>query len=301
MQKIAAKAKIDAEKLWREFQKNRINPDQDSVLERITRTVAEDFGKAPSSDDAVAWTRIALERIERQIPPGFSDDDKADGGVGDFLIWRELLEIGKVQKRPIVFVTGDIKPDWWEYYDIKGKGKCERIGPNTALASEMRQEAGVLYHQVDPEAFQRFSKDELDVPTTDETLEELRESIRDPYALRAVPFNAGVSAGWTFDRPYDFGAVSAAEMMRKQIGEDTAQALASLTSASAAMGALNHHDRINQMFPDSYAESFAEKMFGSSIPEQLFGPSAAEQAIESINQIGRKLRSGAGLDQGGDG
>lgn len=46
------------------------------------------------------------------IPPGFKDSAKADQGVGDLLIWRSLLQIAG-QKKDLIFVTNEKKPDWW--------------------------------------------------------------------------------------------------------------------------------------------------------------------------------------------
>ncbi|HHQ4772502.1 TPA: PIN domain-containing protein [Aeromonas veronii] len=52
-------------------------------------------------------------RFALQIPPGYKDASKDDGGIGDLAIWLSLLEIGASKKRDIIFVTEDIKPDWW--------------------------------------------------------------------------------------------------------------------------------------------------------------------------------------------
>lgn len=46
------------------------------------------------------------------IPPGYKDAKKDDLGIGDFLIWLTILEIGGKNKKPLVFVSGDEKADW---------------------------------------------------------------------------------------------------------------------------------------------------------------------------------------------
>jgi len=51
-------------------------------------------------------------RCEHKIPPGYKDASKADGGIGDYLIWLTILEIGCERKRPLVFVTHEEKSDW---------------------------------------------------------------------------------------------------------------------------------------------------------------------------------------------
>lgn len=52
-------------------------------------------------------------RTDHNIPPGYKDAQKADGGAGDLIIWKTILQAGKDQKRDVVFVTLDQKQDWW--------------------------------------------------------------------------------------------------------------------------------------------------------------------------------------------
>jgi hypothetical protein len=47
------------------------------------------------------------------IPPGYKDEKKADGGSGDLIIWKTILQEGKKRQANIIFVTIDQKPDWW--------------------------------------------------------------------------------------------------------------------------------------------------------------------------------------------
>lgn len=51
-------------------------------------------------------------RYAHQIPPGFKDSNKEDSGLGDFIIWLTLLEVGRGGS-DIVFVSGDEKSDWY--------------------------------------------------------------------------------------------------------------------------------------------------------------------------------------------
>src|SRR5579859_5356824 len=59
-------------------------------------------------------------RFANKIPPGYKDAAKEDGGVGDLLIWKSILEIGKARKRPLVFVSGEEKADWCYRSDNRG-------------------------------------------------------------------------------------------------------------------------------------------------------------------------------------
>jgi hypothetical protein len=55
------------------------------------------------------WT----ERLANKIPPGYKDGGKVDTGIGDFLIWKTLLRLGREHKKDLVFVTGEEKADWF--------------------------------------------------------------------------------------------------------------------------------------------------------------------------------------------
>lgn len=52
-------------------------------------------------------------RYKHNIPPGYKDSSKPDKGIGDFLIWKTILDIGRQKNKDVVFVSSDLKPDWW--------------------------------------------------------------------------------------------------------------------------------------------------------------------------------------------
>lgn len=52
------------------------------------------------------WSR----RSEHKLPPGYKDSDKDDSGIGDFLIWKSILEIGRLLEKDLIFLTLDGNP-----------------------------------------------------------------------------------------------------------------------------------------------------------------------------------------------
>lgn len=52
------------------------------------------------------------KRIDDDIPPGNKDKSKEKNAIGDFVIWRSILELGKEKKRDIIFISNDEKNDW---------------------------------------------------------------------------------------------------------------------------------------------------------------------------------------------
>lgn len=81
------------------------------------------------------------KRYRNSIPPGYKDEkDKKDTRIfgnyeyeekyGDLIIWEHIKEKSSETDSPIIFITDDVKEDWW--YIIRGK----KIG----IRPELRQE-----------------------------------------------------------------------------------------------------------------------------------------------------------------
>jgi hypothetical protein len=74
-------------------------------------------------------------RLENKVPPGYKDQSKDDDGIGDYLIWRSLLALGKKQKKNLAFVTGEQKADWFVRSGKSG------VFPRPELLAEYRRES----------------------------------------------------------------------------------------------------------------------------------------------------------------
>ena len=118
---IELKDKID--KL--EKQKKDINEAKQNLIRKIQEwtwndPVSIEYGKIfthdyivePDITDQQDEYNICKERYELKIPPGYKDSSKPDGGIGDYLIWKTILKIGKENKKHLIFATGDEKADW---------------------------------------------------------------------------------------------------------------------------------------------------------------------------------------------
>lgn len=77
--------------------------------------------------------REAESRYQRKIPPGYKDANKDDGGIGDFIIWRTILQLGGERKKDLVFVSGEEKADWMHRTNNRG------IVPRIELIDEYRR------------------------------------------------------------------------------------------------------------------------------------------------------------------
>lgn len=73
-------------------------------------------------------------RYQYEIPPGYKDDKKEDNRIGDFLIWKSILNIAEERKEDIIFVSGEKKVDWW-----LTSYKSETLYPRYELIYEFNQ------------------------------------------------------------------------------------------------------------------------------------------------------------------
>lgn len=65
------------------------------------------------------WCDEGESRYKKEIPPGFKDAKQKDGvrKYSDLILWKEMLKYAKSHGKSIIFVTDDVKADWWEAKD----------------------------------------------------------------------------------------------------------------------------------------------------------------------------------------
>lgn len=74
---------------------------------------------APSQEDIYRWCDEGEKRYKGEVPPGYKDAKNKDGvrKYSDLILWQETLRYAKNTVTNIVFVTDDVKADWWEFSD----------------------------------------------------------------------------------------------------------------------------------------------------------------------------------------
>lgn len=55
-------------------------------------------------------------RYIEKIPPGYEDEKNKSGmqKYGDLFVWKEILSMAKDRKKDVLFITNDVKEDWWD-------------------------------------------------------------------------------------------------------------------------------------------------------------------------------------------
>ena len=112
----------------------------DEVLEFVESTFANSTGMPLSAEELAGLIAEGEDRYKNEVPPGYRDGKKDNSGdpnrkFGDLIVWKQIILHAKTAARPIVFVTDDVKDDWW----LEQSGKT--IGPRPELRAEFLREA----------------------------------------------------------------------------------------------------------------------------------------------------------------
>ena len=144
------------------------NTAQDPVIIRLHPILQDRVGNPLSVErKRIAINEEAPQRFADKRSPGYMDANKKNGNpVGDYLIWIETLEEAARQKVDVLFVTRDVKEDW--YRQERGQTK----GPNPQLVEEMRNVAGVRLFMLRPASFLKHAGDLLQVKVSPESVED---------------------------------------------------------------------------------------------------------------------------------
>jgi PIN like domain len=143
------------------------NTDKDAVLKRL-ETILD--GRVGGRLDDVVYSKAVeegLRRVDSGEPPGYMDKKKDDSGAaGDYLVWEQVLIEAERRSGDVVFVTGDVKDDWWR------KEGGEQRGPRMELVEEMRRRADSRLLMLRPTILLSMARELLAVTVHDESVED---------------------------------------------------------------------------------------------------------------------------------
>lgn len=141
------------------------------------------------------------KRAEAEIPPGYKDKKKSETGkkrmgktneAGDYIIWLEIIKWVKANKKNVILVSNEKKPDWiWDEHGF-------RIGPRWELRKEFYDASeGKLFHIINLNDFLSLTADDytdLELKATEEDTQKIPNKESSPkqtlyhYTLEEVPF-----------------------------------------------------------------------------------------------------------------
>jgi hypothetical protein len=119
--------------------------DSDDVLEALDKYFT--FGREYSYNEILEITKEGKHRCEFRIPPGYGDfynkEKKGTQIFGDLIVWKQILEYSKEVKKPIIFITNDIKKDEDWCYLTKDATEDRIYRPREELIKEIKDFSGV--------------------------------------------------------------------------------------------------------------------------------------------------------------
>jgi len=138
-------------RVMQEQQKSAGNDYHEKLLALIQNNVTNDFEQSRLEEIYV----LGEKRYKDKIPPGYMDLGKNNDntlaskrrGFGDLIIWEQLKDLSMKEKRNIIFITSDVKEDWF----LRIQGKTQGVRPE--LAREFFNETGKHIIIYTPQSF----------------------------------------------------------------------------------------------------------------------------------------------------
>lgn len=151
---------------------------KDEILDKITLLFDGNKHGAPfKKEDYEKICKEADRRYSEDCPPGYMDakkdnDDKTNKKkYGDYLIWRQIIDFAKKVKKPILFITEDIKEDWWK---LKDKTTKTILAPRDELIKEIFEEANVNFYIYQTNQFIKNATKLFNITIADKTIKEVK-------------------------------------------------------------------------------------------------------------------------------
>lgn len=136
------------------FEKNAI---EHKMLELFNNSIGERI----VDDEFEKMKKEGIRRFEKEIPPGYKDDQKEENG--DYYIFYSMMREAKDRKKDVIFITDDVKEDWFNI--ING----EKHGGRSELLNEFYKETNQLLIVYTSDGFMEAYNKNLGKCLVDET------------------------------------------------------------------------------------------------------------------------------------
>ncbi len=199
--------------------------ENDSIRDQLDTLFSACIGKGFTDKELATIFNEGRDRYKSKIPPGYKDEKEKPGNdaFGDLVIWKELIEKCKADKRSAILVTDDAKEDWWLIQDDR------TIGPRPELLKEFFQATGQRCYLYSSEGFLRYADQHLTMNIDPHSILELREAnLRD----RLLTFERGFE---DISLPTD-NEIEEASARLDELGEESEEYLKALTLYNRLVG-----------------------------------------------------------------
>lgn len=109
-----------------------------AAVTKLTALLDGRVGDKWKPEQITAIRKEGEDRYAKRVPPGYKDAKKDGDGdkFGDLIIWKDMIAKSKEAERPVVFISDDVKEDWWWLH------RGRKLGPRPELVEEFRDVTG---------------------------------------------------------------------------------------------------------------------------------------------------------------
>lgn len=108
----------------------------DSIYIKLMELLEGKITKGFTEKELKKIKEEGIERYKKEIPPGYTDNNKENNKYGDLIIWKDIIRKAQKTKSNIVLVSNEKKEDW--IWIMKNK---KIIGPRPELKEEFYTQA----------------------------------------------------------------------------------------------------------------------------------------------------------------
>ncbi|MFE2045858.1 PIN-like domain-containing protein [Streptomyces sp. NPDC059477] len=120
----------------------------DPVVAKLERALVGRVGAPLGPEAHKKAVAEGMRRVEKREPPGYMDRTKDGvGAAADYLVWEQILTEAARRRCDVLFVTADVKEDWWR------KEQGFNRGPRPELTEELRTRGGGRLFMLTPKQF----------------------------------------------------------------------------------------------------------------------------------------------------
>jgi len=165
--KISAEIKVKERKISGVLKK-------DNLILKLDKTF--EIGKEYNYDQLTEVVREGKFRYDNEIPPGYEDQDGKIGFqvYGDLILWLQTIDYAKKINKPVIFITNDLKEDWWH------ENSDNKI-PRHELIIEFSNKVKQAFWMYTGELFLHKANTYFNSNVDNSTLQELQEINRDKF------------------------------------------------------------------------------------------------------------------------
>ena len=176
----------------------------DEIKDHLETLLNNKVGQEYSREQIEAALIDGKSRYDEKIPPGYCDAKKGGDSLlfvdrcrpyGDYIVWLQIIDKANIEKKSVIFVTGDVKDDWW----ISFQGKT--VGPQPLLVQEFLSKTGQPFYMYTPDRFLERASTYLKQETSQQTLNEIRD-VREDESDHSI-LDRALNSAWPLYRGPD--------------------------------------------------------------------------------------------------